>query len=218
MSDPPAHSDDTARDVRQAALSLHPYALAAYSVLMLYAQNLDEVSLRHVAVPLLASLVFAALTVVLARRAFGTGQRALIAASYVVLISFAYGHVYGLVQDALVDQVVHLRFRFALLACALVTVGGLLLLRRARFDEDRASAVVGKFALALLALSVVWIAFGWVASGVVDDSFDGDAVEESGLVVAAPARPRDVYYLVFDRYASNETLERHYGYDHCCPR
>ena len=193
---------------------LHPQLLAVFNALVLWAQNFDEVSVTDVVPIALAALLFSVLVSAATARLYRVTGRAAVAASFIVIATFAYVDVYDQVQDLVQGHVRHIRYRYGLIALATVVASGLWWLRRARLDDHRVNAFLGRFAAALVAACLGWLAVSWSTSG------SGGPVESirpgpsgEAVTVERPARPRDVYYLVFDRYASNETLSQHYGYD-----
>jgi hypothetical protein len=198
---------------------LHPVLFAAASVLALYTSNLRETSFGDVA-PALVTVVGSAVLLVAAigllLRDFG--QRAAVLAS-IVLVGALYhaglfGRLNGLLGGVLPAS--------AAVPLTLVVVGVLaVMVMRARFDLAVPSALLNGMALVLV-LTPVWTAASYTleTTGLARSALAAAPTPASSIsvprdVIAEPAvaaKP-DIYYFVFDRYGSQHTLERVYGFD-----
>ncbi|MDZ5695846.1 sulfatase-like hydrolase/transferase [Chelativorans sp. M5D2P16] len=194
---------------------LHPFLFAAAAVFALWVRNLNHASPADIAPSLLGSLAFALvlyLAVSALRRRFdATG--AVIASIWVAGVLF-YADLFGRLNGLLDGGYSMLRsLPVALLVLAVVTVAALRLRRITRFSHS----VLNGIALVLF-ITPAWQAasYEW-RHGEARAAYDGDrayAEMQQHLPANAEAsRPPDIYHFVFDRYASEEVLARHYGLD-----
>ncbi len=197
---------------------LHPFLFAAASVLIMMARNLDHTSLADVMPSLAGVLLFALLAYLLAsaiRRRFD--RLSAVIASIWVLGSLFYTGMFGRINDMLdggYSMVASLPVALALMA--LLTVLAVFLRKAAGVLHS----VLTGIAVVLL-INPMWnaAAYEWqhgAARGVyeaeraMEDISPYLGTENTGTT-ATPLP--DIYHIVFDRYASEGVLERHYGLD-----
>ena len=188
------------------AAPLHAVLLAAFPVLFLFAENAaDQLVLDPMWWPLGLAIGGGIVVVAISIGVTRDPVRGGLLASLLIVLFFSFGHVWFLVADVLPS-----RWILVALYVAVAAIGILLIWRGGRWTVP-----VSQFANAA---AIVLVAFNVVR--IVDFTTGAPPVESAGdptpnPIVAAgddPERP-DVYFLVFDRYANSETLERIYRFD-----
>jgi len=187
----------------------HPVLIACAFVLHLWSLNLDQgVSIRAVLVPLVAtSASAAALTAIcaLASRSLAGGA---LAATATVIVVLGYEQVRPLISVAS-DAVF-------LVGWALLWVGVLVVIARARSLRGRSvmplSQALSVMATVLIAMNLLPIVLHGMAGGQAAAAPVELTLTEGPNAVAPDERP-DIYYLMFDRYPSAETLLGVFGFD-----
>jgi hypothetical protein len=193
---------------------LHPFLLAAASVLSLYALNLRETFFADVA-PALVAVLGAALILYLAIGAAlrDLGARAAILTSVILFPSLNYAYLFQTPNrwlDGGYPMVAALPIALLILAAAVVLVV------RARISFAAPQIILNGVALFMfLVPASEAAAYEWRNAGA--GSIIKDDALEAAIAASAPAAATDelpdIYYLMFDRYASTRTLARHYDYD-----
>ena len=195
---------------------LHPFLFAAASVMAMMARNLDHTTIAGILPALGGALLFALvvyLAVALVRRCFDR-LSAIIASIWVVGCLF-YLSLFGSLNRLLDGGYPMVRsLPVALLILFLATVLAFLLRRAAVAIHS----VLTGIAVVLL-VTPAWQAasYEW-RHGAASAVYDADRVMEE-IAPHLPTRaetadrPPDIYHFVFDRYASEEILRRHYGVD-----
>ena len=222
-------ADKTSVNRRSALWLVGPVLAAIYPVLSLFAQNWNEAMLRDVA-PCLVLAVFGGVALAYAfRLVVGGRERGSLAAflfltwlfSYFAYISvckwtatnYALGTVrvdvlFGVWLAAIVAPLAALRWgrpaertvvkanQFVRLCCSLlVALATFRCLSLAMSDATGESAARASSAGAEL------------------DLWNDEPVVDAGWKAEQPATARDIYFMVFDRYASDATLKKDYQYD-----
>ena len=190
--------------MRPSAPPIHPLLFAAYFVLFLYAQNLGEVQLAEVLPVLLLALGGATLAMALTWLVLRDWRRAAIVASALVICFFAYGHLANaLVAWRIPGWVQQLGWIAAIVGAALV----------AWRIRDRLQALTR--GLDLIAGILVVLSLVSIVPHELDRATNaGNDPSPLPLVAGAPEGPkRDVWYLIFDRYSSDEQLKAAFGID-----
>ena len=189
---------------------LHPLLVAAFPVVFLFAQNVnDQISLEPLWMPLAVAVGAGAVVLLLALgvgRALGVRpERAALAASLVVAMAMTYGHVWSLVEEA-----VRLH-RYMLAVWVGIGVVGLLLVLRLRAHlVERASVALTVAIAGLLLLNAVPVAGLGLRAAALNG---GPTASDEPGPTAAPGSQRDVWYIVLDRYAGLRGLSESFGFD-----
>ncbi len=189
----------------------HAVLFAAYPVLFLYARNADEVPLRDLALPLLVAVSGGIALFFALRLLLRDTLRAGIASAAVLIVFFSYGHVWELVKDRVVNGVIVDRDLYLLIPWAAISAGILLIAFGARRFLTETTSILNVVALVLVTGS----AFSIVRSGGSPSSLGScpAPLADAAGTATPPLHPRDIYYLIFDRYGGAETLEKDYGFD-----
>ncbi|MBA3307887.1 MAG: hypothetical protein H0T04_04285, partial [Chloroflexi bacterium] len=187
----------------------HPSLFAAYAVLFLYAANLSEVLLVDLIDPLGRALVVSGAVTLLAMIPFrGARRGAIVATAAIVAFSF-FGHLAPELARLALDERAQLVFWGLVVAAA--AVGALL----ARGSLATITLGLNTVAVVLVAMTLVTIVpyeagrAGRVAAA--------PAPTEAPVAEATELPERDIYYLVFDRYGSDWSLEHRFGVDSDLP-
>ena len=204
---------------------LAPLLAACYPVLSLFVENIDEALWGDVVVCLIAVMVLAALLAFAFRVFFSCKHRASIASALFVFWFFAYSAFLYVGNQIFSFANISNFTMLATLSIVWALLFGLLILLK-WYPRDNAK-LVGASGL------VRWICVFLVGVTCVQGVFasrkqrsavpDGQSqVSLSEETLSPPrnlgdwqSRPvtRDVYYLVFDRYADAATLQRSFGFD-----
>ncbi|HEY7738961.1 MAG TPA: hypothetical protein VIC63_08070 [Candidatus Limnocylindria bacterium] len=181
----------------------HVLLLGAYPVLFLFAQNMvDAVRLDPLWGPLLLCIGAAAGLLVLFFALRRDWARAGLMASAVLALFFSFGHVWGVVDEYL-DQKWLLGAIWIVWGLALVQIAW----RGGRWVGPLTRVL--NVALGLLVIYNLGSIGAYMAS---IHTFAGLTGEIPEVSVGPLGRP-DVYYIVLDRYAGEETLRRFFNYD-----
>jgi hypothetical protein len=181
---------------------LHPFGFTIFPILLLVAHNTtDDIALWDVLLPLLLALTVTAALLVLLWLAFRDPHTAGFLTSCLALLFFSFGHVNrALDPNAIGGSEERLFWGYVLLAVFLV-----LLTIRFRHRFARLTPGLNLIAGVLVVMNVVPIALAGPHAGAGEVGAD--------VHLTAPAHPRDVYYIIFDRYADEVTLRDRYRYD-----
>jgi hypothetical protein len=179
----------------------HPLLFAAFPVLFVWSQNLDEVPLQDALPPLVLIVAAAVIVTLLLAVLIGDRARAALIVTPIALGLLLYGHVVDLV-DA--PGIVH-RLGWA----ALVGIGALGAWRLGAsrlLSLDRGLRVVAAVLVAVTLVSIVPHEIESVSAAPPPDPAAGRV-----LATQTTAPKRDVYWLTFDRYASDRAFQLQFG-------
>jgi hypothetical protein len=184
--------------------ALHPLLFAAYAVLFLWTQNLGEADPRQVLVPLLVVVAGAGLLTLILGLILRERRRAAIVATPIVVGLTMYGHAVNVARPLGVPAIAH-QVAWTILVLAALVVA---LRSPDRWIDALDTALDRIGALLVIVTLVVIVPFE------VQSLTSRASVERATMPPATTtAAKRDVYWLVFDRYGSDRSLELAYDID-----
>ncbi len=191
-------------------LSVHPLLLAMAPILLLGSVNSDELEFWVLALPLAIS-VAAAVGVWGAQAAIRRDwQKGAIITSLLIAFFFTYGHLTALIDNVGLISSTSIKRALVLVPGLAVLVGAEIMLRRVSRDNARRfSHCIGFAALMLCAISSVRLFDAWLKR-----ERPVEMASAATLHLAhRPATLPDIYYIVLDGYARNDTLQEYYELD-----
>lgn len=190
----------------------HLVLLPVFFVLSFYSANMGEYPARAMLVPLVGSLLLAAVALVLALALFRRVRPAALVAATFVALFMTYGR-----GQAVLDRLAHRlamewawKHPHAVLGpiwCVALVLGGWLILRKRR-DPIRLTRAANVVALCLLAAPVFQVAVQKMGQ-----KGGPDVRQEQAAAIEPPANMPHIVYLVLDGYARADVLRDLYGYD-----
>lgn len=184
----------------------HSFLFAAYPILLLYSFNMHEVEPVEILIPLV--LVTLVTVVILGLGSIRSAQQKwAICLSAFWFFFLCYGYIYELLS--------FMRNIFVIGLCG-IALGGIAynVFFRAK-NLDRLSQVFTGFGGILVAMTLISILINIATT----DVFVRPTPVPVNPIENASERPepapdaRDIYYLIFDRYASAKNLKKYYGFD-----
>ncbi|MDQ3552989.1 MAG: hypothetical protein M3395_01055 [Chloroflexota bacterium] len=190
-------------------LPLHPLLLASYAVLFLYASNIAELTASEVLQPLVGAVLGASTVLLLLGVVFKGLSRAAVVTSGMVVAFFTYGHAEASLAT------IGLGLRTQLVAWGVFIVLATLFAYRARHLLPRITTFLNVVASVLVLLALITILPREIGRSMDAPQRDmpGVAQGDSG----PHSRQPDIYYLVFDRYGSEWSLDYQFGVDNDLP-
>ncbi len=184
-----------------------PLLFAAFPVVYLWASNArNQIRIVDVAFAFMVAFATAGACYALCRLGYRDAARASVASTMLVFMIFSFGHLVGLASVSSGS----VRMRLLLVAYGLLAAAGLVVIARSAPTHT----IIGTLNL----IGVVLVAMNVPPIVSADFSVDtsvvraGDQIELGDLTMPEGGG-RDVYYLIFDRYANERTLATEYGFD-----
>ncbi|MBA3780061.1 MAG: hypothetical protein H0X16_12340 [Chloroflexi bacterium] len=190
------------------SLPIHPLLFGAYAILFLYSQNLAHADLDDVLPILGRVLLLVTVALLVAVVAFRDAGIAAIVVSAGVIAFFGYGHAAGLIAPRQIEATHQQAAWIAFIGlCFLFAV----LIGRHR---RQAMTVLNTVSMALVLVTLIQIVpHDWtrLAQAAAADT------RQASITGAAQGPVRDIYYLIFDRYGSDNALKVGYGIENDLP-
>lgn len=189
---------------------LYPLLLAAYPVVFLFAQNLeDQVDIGIVIPPLLVALGVTGAVLLLLWLAFRNVYKAALLTSIYVVLFFSFGHV----KNVVVEPGSFVGELMLIPAWGILAAVGTIALMRAGQDLSRPTMGLNLLSAVLVVINVVPITIHEFQDARASEVVAPEVAGLPGRAEIPKGSRRDIYYLIFDRYANEETLSRLYDFD-----
>jgi hypothetical protein len=188
----------------------YPLFFAVYPILFLFTFNQNELSIRHVLGPLALSVTAFSLTYFAFAKALKSQAKAGVIVALAAILFFSYGHVRNLLPQDFNIDVGNLKIG---LDKTLLSVWIALLFLGVRqvikFDVHKKLAKP----LSIIAAILVVYQLGAILIYQIQSRKLLETDNEVSIVELDTSTKKDIYYLVFDRYASSGTLKRELDFD-----
>jgi hypothetical protein len=187
--------------------------IAAYPVIALLANNIEEVKAAIAIRPLLISLLVCSLLFILLKLLLKNSLKAGLATTIILIFFFAYGHVYNFFELSTSVGLIFGRHRY--LAPIWAVAFSLLLLPVLRTQKDLRTVtsylnIIAAVALLLPLSQIVIYEVRVQNSGGANENL---REQITGLSLPASQPPPDVYYIILDAYAREDYLREEQGFD-----
>lgn len=187
---------------------IHPFLFAAFPVLALFAQNINQILFFKTLMPMAVVLGLTTLLLLLFRLILKDTKKAAIIVSIFLIFFFSYGHVFNIIQDWW--QIKH---RYLLLSWGISFICIAYFTIKTPKNLHNFTNILNIIATSLVIISLINIgayefrSTNWQNTPIVENT----EIEPTNLRI--PSMPRDIYYIIFDRYASESTLKEIYNFD-----
>ncbi len=194
------------------SLVIHPFLFALFPILFLFAHNIGQVSFSEILLPTAIVLGFTLLLLLSSRLVLKDTQKAGIAVSFFLILFFSYGHVYGHIYKLIGWW--RIRDRHLLLSWGIIFVCSSYFIIRTRKELKNFTKILNVMAAFLVVVSLINIVPYKFKAWLVSQNIK--STENIGTNTAGSTKTDvlpDIYYIIFDRYASADTLKEVYNFD-----
>ena len=183
---------------------IHPFLFVTFPILFFYSNNIRELSLDVLAAPIFYAIVIAAVIYLVLTFVLKNSRKAAAASSLFFILFFSFGHV---------KTFFHVQDKALLLIWLVFLIVGFYFLLKTR-HLIRLTNSLNLVSALLVVFSLVNIFYFEIATGRIFKSSEGNQsnAQSSLAKLKKPENPPDIYYLIFDRYASFGTLKDSYNY------
>lgn len=193
---------------------IHPFLFGLFFVLALYSFNVALVSPGGIVLPILVVLAATGVIMLLSWVMLRNVRKAGLLTSVAVVLRFSYGHVVNLMRSSADEG---LNFPAAmddpgiivLTAWILLFIVGAYFIWTTRRNLRKLTTILNIVAPIMLIFPTVNIVIKETGG---HGHYDAQPTV-ADVELNTPAQPRDIYYIILDRYASSSTLKEQYDFD-----
>ena len=185
---------------------VHPLLFAIYPVVALLAINIEEIKTFVALRAIVVSVVICTIMYFILKSLFKDRLKAAVATSAILILFFSYGHLYNYLESATIFGLTLGRHRVLLPVYTAVALLCLVWLFRKNQDLRLINNVLNWMAVVALVLPIIQIGtfeFRTTESRV---SFNDESSMISDLRMPEDQKAPDIYYIIVDAYARDDTL------------
>jgi len=193
-------------------LFFHPALFAVAAILSLYAHNQEQLAAKNIIMPLVFALTAAMALFFLLKLIIRDSGKAALIASLAVFLFFSYGSIYAPFESFAVNGVIVGRIRYFLP----LYLGLFFAISYFIFRTKRGLKTINQSVMIMAAVLVSFALFDiavfiWQHRGD-NGNFYNQETNKDITKSESSIRP-DIYYIILDAYANNETLKSLFNYD-----
>jgi hypothetical protein len=201
------------QEIRTREIVLHPFLFAVYPALALLANNIEEVKITVAIRALVISVIVSVLLYFLLRVVLRNKTAAAISTSLILILFFLYGHLYNFLESSNFWGLTLGRHRYL----APISLALLLLLTyaiiRNKHRLGTLNSLLNWMAVIALAIPLFNIVRYEIQTINTSTRVEEPSFAIDGLNIASEGTPRDIYYIILDAYARDDTLMEHHQLD-----
>lgn len=183
---------------------IHPFLFAIFPILSLYSYNIGIIPFERLFLPLGISIVCIFIIIIVLKLIFKKSNKTSLIVSIGTIFFFFYGHLFNLISELNPEQYIH--HRFVMIPYLAFFVVPLIFLIKTKKNLDNANKIATSIGIIFIVIASSNILFNSTFS---EDYENASLIEQNFTIEKKP----DIYYLVFDAYGDDHTLERLFGYD-----
>jgi hypothetical protein len=191
---------------------VHPFFWAAFPILFLFSQNVNEVAFSEILLPTIFTLMSTSLFLLFLNKLLKDSPKAGIIVSLFLLMCFSFAHALWAYQGWPVVNLISGRWLYLLWWGWFIF--GAYYFRKTRRELDNLTVVLNVVSCSLVMISLASIGVykigTWSSWRNVPKMSRGETVSlDSSQIDVFP----DIYYIILDTYASAKTLKEKYNFD-----
>jgi hypothetical protein len=202
---------------------VHPILIAIFPILILYSQNMGEMSVEDLILPILLVVGFSVCLYYCLNRVIKNNNKSAIIVSILLIILFSYGHIYYLLSDISPEEFDIARNRYLIpLFTAILIAGTIFTIKTKRILNNATSVInVISFVFIIVAISNVAIVTSEILN--CNDCSNQEIFYEErdfsnyfeihNFSVTENQKLPNIYYLILDEYAREDALLEYHEYD-----
>src|SRR5215208_939355 len=197
------------------AFPWHPLLIALYAPLELGARNVGQIPLSYIDRSVVLSGVLALIILLACRLLLRNWEAAGVAATILMVLFLAYGHLYNYIQDVQIGGFIIGRHRYLVMVWLFLACLGIWWSAQIAQHRISFTPTLNLISVFLLAFPVIQLITYQIRTVSVQSA---DAVANQAREVSSPVQPdtshlRDVYYVILDAYGRSDVLLDSFGYD-----
>ena len=187
----------------------HPFLLAIYPILALFADNISQTPPQELLRPLLLALLITPLLLLISYRVTSNWHKAALLGSLMLALFFAYGHVYRSVAEVQWGHIYQHAHRYLVfLWITLLLLGFWGIQTQLTHPQPITQFLNVTIGIATLLAGVN------IALFIFQTNKGATATPEATTATAvAPAHQPDIYYIIVDGYGRHDILQELYNHD-----
>ncbi len=201
-------------------INCHPIVFAVYPALFLFSLNQEELAIYEIATPIIYTTLLAVVLWLLLFRILKDIQKSGLIVSFLLFMTFSYGHFYSSIPEMIQSLNFHLigirigPFKAILVLYLILTFIWLYFILRTQINHQKLVQLVAGIAFLLVIVPIIKVSYYQLTKYLVLTRIArGVAIDLTSSSSGSSKVLRDIYYIILDRYPNDQTLKDVYDYD-----
>lgn len=194
---------------------LHTLIFAVYPIVFLYALNIRETPLGDIILPVILALMLCLSFFLIAKLLFKNIHKAALLTSVFLILFFSYGHLFDFLRTTPLDKIIHGKQSFVYPFYVLIFLVTAYKTWRSRKSFIHLTKILNITSGILILVPLFMIVSFFIKNALVKlpvtEISSGEKFDKSK--VQNKENLPDIYYIILDRYAREDTLKKIYNYD-----
>jgi hypothetical protein len=183
---------------------IHPFLFATFPILSLFSYNIGIIPVERLFIILGIVFLCVLILIIALKFIFNKSHKTSLILSIGIISFFFYGHLFNLISEFNPEQYLHQRFVVIPYLVFFILPTIFLIKTKKKLDNTNKIAT---------SISIIFIIIS-ISNITINSTFSEEPVTTSLINKNLEiAEKPDIYYLIFDAYADNYTLNHHFEYD-----
>jgi hypothetical protein len=190
-----------------------PFLFTLFPVISLFANNIREIPGSVLQRPIIVSLLFAVVLILITFTLVKNWRRAAITTAIVLILFFTFGHLYDFLNNHPVAGIQLGRFRFLAPAYLALAGIGIWWSLGSKRDLAQISMVMNAISVLLVVIPLFQVVSFEIQKSITADQISRIERAGSQLEVNSPNIKPDIYYIILDTYARADVLMEDFNFN-----
>lgn len=195
--------------MKQNPFPYFPFLISLFPILSFLSVNINQVSIGFGVRSAIFSLVIGIVLFGICRLILRNWGKAALIASWLFILFFSYGHVFGVIDNLKIGNFDIGRHRYLILLWGILAIAGCFLILKLIKNYKKVTNTLNIFSIILIAIPIIQMSIFSVKSKV----FENTQTIENVDVVSSNQEKPDVYYIILDQYSRQDMLLKNHGFD-----
>jgi hypothetical protein len=191
----------------------HPSLFAAYPLIFIFSNNLSEINIKDLFIYLFISIVGSIFLLLILLLTFKSYEKASILTSIYLLLFFSYGYIYDLILGIVILNIKIGRASFLLSFYLLIIIYSFFYIFKTKRNLKIINIFFNIVSLVLILFPLIKITTYEYRQRYISSQEQASNVQIQKIENTDKLNKPDIYYIILDAYANNETLKELYKYD-----
>ena len=185
---------------------LHPFLIAIFPIIFLYAETINEVPPQQMVLPVILMLIFSTVLVTITKFIFKDWKKSALIVSIILVLFILYSPVFVYLSGTFIGDFEIGRHRYLLILFAIPFLTLSYLIYKTKMQLGNATLILNTVAISLILISSVNIGIYTFEKSFYENDKNIEILENNNL------KP-DIYFILLDAYSGEKVLQKYYNFN-----
>jgi hypothetical protein len=185
---------------------LHPFLIAIFPIIFLYAETINEVPPQQMVLPVILMLIFSTVLVTITKFIFKDWKKSALIVSIILVLFILYSPVFVYLSGTFIGDFEIGRHRYLLILFAIPFLTFSYLIYKTKMQLGNTTLILNTVAISLILISSVNIGIYTFEKSFYENDKNIEILENNNL------KP-DIYFILLDAYSGEKVLQKYYNFN-----